>query len=169
MLESQHGMPWLRGQVFHSYGIGQTGFKRLNETEKTAQANLGQAQESALSSDRSITLRIPDDQCIAYARTYLPQTWREPSLWQLPTIGSGVLSCSVEQSLAQHACISLARTLFAYRFRQHELLMQGLDLYRVVIAVLQRRISLQASNQYKYIVGAAIALRAFDVSIHTEI
>jgi len=146
--------------------VGQTSFQPLSKTKTAGRESVELLQVGALSPNRSITLRTSDDLCIAYARSFLPRPWRDPLLWRLSPIGSAELSSSVDENLAQYAYISLARTLFAYRSRQHKLLIQGLNLYRLVISTLQRRLSLSELDQHKPLVETAIALRAFDVSIH---
>lgn len=105
-----------------------------------------------------------DDACISYARSCLPYTWTDPSLWLLPATNAGDSKVFMEENLAQYACISLARTLFAYRFRQQKLLVQGLSLYRTVVSTFQQLMSRHGIEVYKRMVKVAIALRAFDVS-----
>lgn len=154
--------PGYKDTTFVSFGVSQTGPRRLSK--EVAQAEKGTRPSSDLSIKRSITLWTSDDVCVSYARSYLPHTWKDPSLWQFSATNCVDSRALMEENLAQYACISLARAMFAYRFRQQKLLMQGVSLYRSVISILQRKLSLGGIEVYKQMLEVAIALRAFDVS-----
>lgn len=155
--------PGYKDTTFVSFGVSQSGPQRLSDKIAPAKEDTPPSQTPSVK--RSIVPCASDDVCISYARSYLPDTWRDSSLWRLPASDNGDSRAFVEENLAQFACISLARTLFAYRFRQQELLAQGLSLYRLVISTLQKQLSLHNIEVYKQMVEVTIALRAFDVSL----
>lgn len=147
--------------TFVSFGVGQTGPQNLGKNVVLVEQDT--PPPGVPSVKGPIMLWASDDMCISYARSCLPRTWRDLSLWLLPVTGRSDSGAFMEENLAQYACISLARTLFAYRFRQGKLLAQGLSLYRAVISTFQRQLSLHDTDVYKRMVKVAIALRAFDV------
>lgn len=109
-----------------------------------------------------------DELCIAYARTNLSQLWSKPSKWDLVPSGWSGTYKEVEENLVQSALISLARTLFAYRFGQIHVQREGFKLYRQVLSALQEALRQPDLFQRRDVLETILALRAFDVSHATH-
>lgn len=151
-----------------SFQAGKTGLQRLKNIStyrKPAKKSLSPIWADSASL-RSLSWS-QDDLCISYARSHLPEAWCEPGMWRLNHAKDATIASNLQVNLVQYALISLARTLFAYRYKQESLLNEGFGLYRQVLLAVQQSLGESESVHRLDLLEAILALRTFDVCLPT--
>lgn len=152
--------------TFISFEAGSTGLQRLDH-EPLAPQNLrdrfGSRTPSPVKLNKPFVSWPPDDLCIAYARAHLPRAWNEDSCWRIKYPDDSSANPTIDDNLVQYTLISLARTLFACRFRQNDLLQEGSALYRQVLSTVNGMLGHPDCVSRLDLLESIIALRAYDV------
>lgn len=154
-------------QSFISFESSESGLQRIDSRKSSSS---GSSRQSTPSSriPTPINLEVAswysDALCISYARANLPSQCDDDSYWSIISSNDLTRKGAIEHNLVQCTFLSLARTLFAYRFNIEGLLEEGFRLYRQVLAAVHRALSLPTVPQRHEILQCILALRAFEVS-----
>lgn len=161
-------------QTFISFEGSGSGIQRIDE-EKPIQALLCTSRKPLLDWLGPIPINLPaasrysDRICVSYARAHLPSAWDEDGCWSIADLELMDGKSAVEHNLVQCTLLSLARTLFAYRFNIGGLLEEGFRLYRQVLAAIHQALGLPNVPERKEVLECILALRLFDVRFMTRI
>lgn len=161
--------PGYEDTSFVSFTAGKHGLQRQKTPQGISEPKQSMTPLASLAPhDLQFVSWPQDDLCVAYARACLPKFWCDVLRWQLKPTNDPRLNPRVEENLVSYTLLSLARALFAYRFRQEALHVEAVRLYTQVVSILQHALLQPQAIQRLETLEAILALRAFDVSYCTK-